>query len=243
MWQTIGGKCIYQSPTYEKVYQNFIYRWLTFDSVWVQTLINRRNPQKLGLSYIRQLTLAVKTNPAVTCLLGLGGAGVAHALAPYLGHFELLAVENNPGIIRIAKDYFFTEGLKNLRVIQQDARLFVKESPMTYQHLLVDLFNDHTFPPLCNSDEFFSDCRNLLKPNGVLALNLASMREQWSVFKRVREVFGRTTVSLPVIGTTNLIVLACNSASVNPLLDLLEKNYRIKKLSWDADWGCVAEVT
>ena len=85
MWKTFAGRCIYASPNGAKVYQNLRYRWLTLGSDAIQTLLHRYQPQHFGLNYVNQLTFAAKHTPGDSCLLGLGGAGVAHALAPYLG--------------------------------------------------------------------------------------------------------------------------------------------------------------
>ena len=242
MWKTLGGRCIYQAPNGAKVHQNYIYRWLTLNSDALQTLINRRSPQNPELGYIHQMAFAVRERPADCCLLGLGGAGVAHALMPYLKNSTLLVVENNPEVISIATDYFMSDRLKNLSIIKQDANLFVQQCNTRYQHLMVDLYESHAFPAHCSTPDFFLGCRNLLLHDGILALNLTNLQEQWSLFRQVREIFCQRTVSLPVKGSANMIVLACNSSSVAPLLDLLTKSQRLKELKWDARWGCIARI-
>lgn len=242
MWKTLGGKCIYQAPNGESVYQNYLYRWLTLNSDALQTLISRHSPEKPELGYIHQLAFAVREKPADCCLLGLGGAGVAHALMPYLSNSKILAVESNPAVINIATDYFMVDSLKNLSVLNQDANLFVQQCKTSYQHLMVDLYESHAFPAHCNTLEFFLHCRRLLLPDGILALNLTNVQEQWPLFEHVREIFCQRTVSLPVKGAANMIVLACNSTSVAPLLDLLTKSQRLKELKWDARWGCIARI-
>ena len=238
----MAGRLIYQSSTGAQVYQNVLYRWLTLSSKPIQTLINRRHPDKLELEYIHQLTFSVRTKPASCCLLGLGGAGVAHTLASTLGDLPIIAVENNADIIEIAKRYFMIDRLTNLSIIHQDASLFVKQCTTSYQHLMIDITDPNTFPSQCNTDDFFSNCRRILSPNGILAINLYNLNEQWSVFQRIRENFNLQTVSLPVKGTANMVVLACNSPSINPLLDLLNSSHCLKKLTWDMKWGCIAQL-
>ncbi len=242
MWKTIGGRCIYQSPSGSKVYQNVLYRWLTLDSEAIQTLINRWYPQRYELGYVHHLTLAVREQPADCCLLGLGGAGVAHSLAPYLRNIQLLAVESDADIIGIAKTYFMTARLDHMSVIHQDADVFVRQCNRRYQHVMIDLFDAHSFPTHCNTRDFFAHCYRLLLPGGILALNLANLHEQWPIFNQLRENFQQRTVSMPVKGSANMVILACNSPSIAPLLDLLKKSHHLKKLSWDARWGCIAEI-
>lgn len=242
LWKTIGGHCIHRSPSGACVYQNLFYRWLTFNSDALQSLIRRKHPEKPMFGYISPLTLAARTVPGETCLLGLGGAAVAHTLAPHLKTAGITAVDNNLDIIHIASSYFMTERLKNMAVIQDDANHFVKKCTHRYQHLMVDLYNADAFPTQCNTLDFFSNCRRLLRPNGIFALNIANLNEQWLLAQRVRDCFFKKTVSFPIKGSSNMVILACNSPSVEPLLALLKNSRRIKKLSWDARWGCIATM-
>lgn len=242
MWKTLGGKCIYESPTGAKVYQNVLYRWLTLNSPALQTLINRSSPKTIELGYIRQLSFAARIEPADCCLLGLGGGGVAHALAPYLRNSRLLIVEKNYDVIRIARQYFMMDRLNNVSIVNDNAREFVASSKKQYQHLMIDLYDAHDYPPECNTIEFFKHCHGLLLPNGVLAINLTNLNEQWSIFTWVRTIFFQHTVVLPVKGTSNMVIFASNSASIKPILNLLINSQFLKKLSWDSKWGCIAMI-
>jgi spermidine synthase len=241
-WKTFAGRCIHRDINHNiQVHQNLVYRWLTLDSDAIQTLIHRRHPERHSLEYIQALTLAARTNPAPACLLGLGGAGVAHALSPYLGNRRLDAVENNLGVIEACSRYFFTEHIKNLHIIHQDALVYIQNSTTRYQHLMIDLFNATSFPERCNHADFFGHCRRILLPDGVLAVNLANHHEQRPVLMHIRTHFEQCTVAIPIQGTQNLVILACKSASRKPLLNLLEKQ-GLKQLVWDAHWGCVASM-
>lgn len=241
MWKTLMGRCIHNGLNGAMVRQNLAYRWLTLGSDALQTLINRRHPERDGLQYIPALTMAAHTHPATSCLLGLGGAGVAHALAPYFHTARLDAVESNMDVIEIASNYFMTNQLKHLNIIHQDASLFVKTTQLNYQHVMVDLFNAHTFPEHCNTSDFFADCRRILLPEGILAVNLANMHEQWPIFLLIREHFQLCTLAIPVKGTANMVVLAYKGASVKPLLELCKHSFHKVNLAWDSKWGCIAE--
>jgi len=242
MWKTLAGRCIYQSPDDSKVYQNAFYRWLTLGSDALQTLINRRHPQRPGLSYIKPMMLAVENQPGDSCLLGLGGAGVAHALSAIPGTSQIVAVESNQDVINTAKEYFMIDQVKNMSVIHQDANLFVQQSSTHYQHVLVDLFDAYSFPTHCNNYNFFYHCRRLLSPGGVLAINLANSHEQKPILHFLHGVFNRCTITIPVKGTANIVILAYNADSITPLLNKLQQNTPLKKLTWDATWGCIARI-
>ncbi|MDF1684549.1 MAG: hypothetical protein P1U36_07795 [Legionellaceae bacterium] len=241
IWKAFAGRCIYHDSSHDihlQVHQNMLYRWLTLGSDAIQTLVNRRHPERPGLSYIPLLSLAARINPAPSCLLGLGGAGVAHALSPYLGTHRLDAIENNHHIINICSRYFLTQHINNLNIIHQDAFSYVQNTPARYQHLMVDLFTATSFPENCNHVDFFGHCRRRLLPGGVLAVNLANRHEQAHIFSHIRTHFEHCTVSIPVKGTQNIIILAYKNSLIQPLLNMLE-THSAKQLTWDAHWGYV----
>ena len=242
MWKTFGGHCLYQSPNDTIVHQNVLYRWLTLGSTAIQTLINRRDPQKPELGYIDQLGFAVRAQPGECCLLGLGGAGIAHALAPILGSTPLVAVESNAEIIEISATYFMSDRIKNMSIVHQDASIYVQQCTTQYQHLMVDLYEAHSFPKQCNTHNFFENCQRLLLPQGVLAVNLTNLDEQWPIFQLIRENFDQRTIALPVKRSSNMIILAYKNPSLAPLLDMVKDSHCLKKLSWDTRWGCIAQL-
>jgi spermidine synthase len=242
MWKTLWGHCIYQSSEKIRVFQNPFFRWLQFDSRALQTVLNRYFPHKPGLNYIKLLVLPVQLQPQNCCMLGLGGGGAAHALAPYLRDYQLTVVENNAEVIDIAKRFFMINKLANLQIIHQDAQEFVHECISQYQYVLVDLFTADIFPTACNSEEFFANCKRLLQPKGVLAVNLANRHEQWPILQLLKKQFLHSTIVLPVRGSVNIIVLAINNKSITPLVDLLQESKKLKRLAWDAKWGPIAEV-
>lgn len=237
-WQTYFGTRIHRSPNGVEIYQNLFFRWLTFGSSAIQTLNYRYQPAKANLAYVKFLTVAARFQIGKTCLLGLGGAGVAHVLAPYLLDESIDAVEKNAEVIELATKYFMIQEIKNLNVIHQDAAIYIQNTTTKYQHILVDLFNANSFPRHCNNLNFIESCQQSLLPNGVLAINVANLHEQESIFHYMRQQFKHCTVVLPVAKTTNVIILGYNGSSLNSFLTLLSHN--IKKLTWDTKWGCIA---
>lgn len=242
MWKTFARHCIYQSPTGIRVFQNPLFRWLQFESRAIQTLINRYFPHRPGLSYIKTLIFAVRLQPAQCCMLGLGGGGAAHALSPLLSPDKLLIVENNDEVIDIASRFFMINQLDNLSIVHQDANSFVYQCTHQFQHLLVDLFDANAFPSHCNNEAFFAQCKRLLKPEGILAVNLANRHEQWPLFQLIQQQFHLSTLALPVLDSPNMIILAQNSNSITPFLEFLKKNKHLRQLTWNNKWGNVAKI-
>ncbi|KTC67922.1 spermidine synthase [Legionella birminghamensis] len=240
MWKTFAGRCLYQSTSGVSVYDNFIFRWLSLGSPAIQSLINIRKPEKPGLNYISQLILPARLFPGASCLLGLGGAGAAHALSPALNHFPLTAVEISEEIIQVAKTYFLTDRLKNLHIINQDASTFIKNNGAPFKHILVDLFNAHRFPSNCYTPQFFIDCQNALSNNGYLSVNLANRNEQYPVFKWLKAHFELSTLVLPVRKSMNMIIIAAEKPALEILIEQLKARKIISALAWDLTWNRIA---
>lgn len=238
-WKTLIGTCIYKSTDGIKVYQNSIYRWLTFDNNIIQTLINRHFPANYSLRYIKAITFLHRKLPGPSCLLGLGGGGIAHAL----GHnTKLTAIEHNSNIVQIARDYFMSDTLKNLEIIKEDANLFLKNCQNKYQHLIIDIYDATSFPSSCVNQEFFYNCKRVLNHDGILAINLASFNDYMSVIKLINTEFGNNQICIPIAKTANMIVYVSKSSSSKYLLNLFEQSYEVKKLIWVDQFGYVAKI-
>ena len=241
MWKTYIGRCIYESPSGFQVWQNIGYRWLTFDDNVYQTLINRHYPGRGGLEYIEPLTRMVHAFPGDCCLLGLGGASVAHALFPALAHVLIDAVENNLEVINIATRYFKIARVQNLNIIHQNAEDFIQITASVYQHLLVDLYHSESYPAECNNEDFFAHCKARLLPEGIMAVNLINIHEKLELFQYIRHQFNHCTLLVPVKGTSNTIVFAFNMPNSHLFLEKIQSIRLMDKLFWDSVWGCVGQ--
>ncbi len=241
MWKTKFGRCIYQSPSGYKVYQNCFYRWLTLGSPALQTMISRRTPQKPILYYLPVLTLMARHYPGSACLLGLGGGGVPLMLSHNPAVPLLVAVDNSEEVIEIAKRFFNVDKLKNLHIIQENARDFLAQSKTQFSHLMVDLYDAHRFPSECNNELFFSHCKNNIADHGFLAVNLANWQEQWPLFQLVKKYFKHTLV-IPVQKSANMVIIASNESSKELFLQQIEKTGELKRILWTESWEFVGEM-
>lgn len=240
MWKTKLGRCIYESPSGFKVYQNLCYRWLTLGSNALQTVICRWRPSKPILYYLPALTLMARHTPAPTCLLGLGGAGVALMLSPETSSPPLVAVDNSDEVIDIAKRFFMISDLKNLTLVHENAADYVQKDNIIYSHLLIDLYNAHHFPPECANEHFFKSCAKIITDDGFLALNLAKSKEQWPIFQIVKQQFKQTLV-IPIKKSANMIIIASPHNDKELFIKKLEKTGELKRIIWVNSWGFVGD--
>lgn len=241
MWQTRFGRSIYTSPSGYKVYQNCRYRWLTLGSDALQTVINKRHPAKPVLYYLPALTLMARAMPGEVCMLGLGGAGVAHLLAGNQFTHTITAVESSSEVISIARDFFMTEQISTLQIIHQAAQDYLTQSTTRYPHLIIDLYGAHFFPERCANAAFFSDCAQHLATDGFMAVNLANLREQWPIVQLIKQQF-KNTLIIPVRHSANLVVLASLQQHKSEFIEQISACKQLKRISLVSDWGYVASM-
>lgn len=209
--------------------------------------MDKSHPEEPVLYYINPLIFLAKILPGNSCLLGLGGGAIAHALAPYLGDYPIIAVESSREIIDAAFEYFMLKRITQLEVICENANNFMTKITTSaislkqpFKHLIIDLFNDERFPPECFNESFFSNCQKCLQPDGFIAINVAKREEHRLIFNLLKQQFASAVLCIPVKKTSNIVFFAANSGSLNTLLDCFKKNKQLKRLTWDSVWGTVA---
>jgi len=240
-FKTFAGRTIYRSSSME-VQQNRWYRWLMFQNrTHIQTLIQRKHPHKAAMPYLYPFTLDLRTQPGPTCLLGLGGGGLLHMAAPCLQQHPITAVELSAEVITLGYQYFMLDTIPSLTILQQDAHTFINSDQSTYQHILIDIYSDTSFPENCAQQVFFQQCKQHLLPNGFLAINLVNVQQELPILERIKSVFHNATVCIPVPSSTNMIVLATQSKPA--LLAFITSHPKLSAFIWDPGFGYMAQFS
>lgn len=142
----------------------------------------------------------VDGNKRSVLLLGLGGGNIVRLYEKHLGSqfdFDITAVEIDPTVVQMAKQYFDLVQLET-RVIIDDARHFLRHDSKTYDIIIIDAYTHETqIPVMLATREFFQQVRGRMNPGGVLGINALAFRESRflpkflttlaSVFPDVRE--------------------------------------------------------
>ncbi len=171
-------------------------------------------------NYLMQLLpRAVKPDGKRCLVLGLG-AGLIPQWYEARG-VETVAVEIDPDIVGLARDYFGFQGEKNVRI--EDARTFLAHGETHYDYVILDVFNGDVTPAHLLTVEAFRSVRSRLSRDGVLAINYAgpfTERNQMtaSVLRTLGEVF-RTVEVYPTFdpakeSSGNMAILAYDSDPV-----------------------------
>lgn len=84
--------------------------------------------------------------PKSIMLLGLGGGSALFWLKKHYPQAALTAIEIDPVMIGIAKEYFKVDKIKNLEIINIDAVKFIKETKRKFSLILMDCYQGFETP-------------------------------------------------------------------------------------------------
>lgn len=142
-----------------------------------QSAMYMDDPQALALPYTRFYRLTGHFVPDMDRVLVLGGGGYSFPKFALAAHPELLldVVELDPGVTALAREHFGLRDDPRLRVLEEDARIFLNRNGERYDAILCDVFNtDHAVPFHLTTVETVRRLRASLTDNGVVLVNLLS---------------------------------------------------------------------
>jgi len=144
------------------------------------------------------------------------------------------AVEIDPDVIRVAKEYFRLEESGRLNVYNADGREFLRETNRTYDVIVLDAYKKDKVPFQLTTREFMQLASDRLDDDGVLLTNLISApsgpasKFYRAEYKTIDSVFG-TVYSFPTVGgavVQNVEVIATKSETRVSEETLLARNDR-----------------
>ena len=147
--------------------------------------------------------------------LGVGVGVVANAL--HMHQSKVDAVELDPVVAKYARDWF---GLKSQLVVGDAVSFVNNASEDEYDYVIHDVFTGGGISSALVSMEYWNAIRNVMKHDGVLAVNLVGATDNSTmglgvatVFWRLKHVFGHVRVfsdSFENEKTHNVVLFAAN---------------------------------
>jgi spermidine synthase len=108
-------------------------------------------------------------------ILGNAGGTTARAMGVYYPDAKIDGVELDPAVSDVGFEYFGMGDNPNLTVHDADARPFLRRTDERYDLIVVDAYHQPYVPFYLATREFFRLARERLAPDGILALNVASV--------------------------------------------------------------------
>lgn len=177
-----------------------------------QTVAKADDPTFLALPYSRTalLALGLAPEPRRILVLGLGGGTLPRFLNRYYPDAVIDAVDIDPDVVQVAKEYFGFRESRTLRAHVADGRRFVEEAREPYDLIFLDAFGTRSVPQHLTTVEFLQAVRRAVKPEGVIVGNVWSGEYNPLYAPMVRtyyEVFDTVKV-VPVPGAGNRMIFA-----------------------------------
>jgi len=193
------------------------------DTPWVQGAMRIRQPRKLELEYIQRMMAWLLLKPVEDwdegsiVQLGLGAAALTRYSHSVL-RWSTRAVELNPQVVAACRQWFHLPADdERLQVKVADARVWVTESAnhQSADALQIDLYDHEAAGPVLDDEDFYRDCHAVLRPGGVMAVNLFGRSSKFMASaRRIEAIFGVGQVwKLSPTKEGNTIVLAGREVS------------------------------
>lgn len=140
----------------------------------MQSGVFTNGDRDLVFAYTQTMADVVDQAPRKERVLMLGGGVYTLPEHIALRHpdSQVDVVEIDPELERIAKEHFGYTAPANVRSIADDARAYVQRTTQKYDVILIDIFNEQTTPFNVSTREFAAALKNILQPDGVVAVNI-----------------------------------------------------------------------
>lgn len=195
-------------------------RYLHFGSDWVQGAMRIARPWSLELEYTREMLAGLLFKPEGwprnALLVGLGAGSLARFLYRYLPDCRITAVEINPQVEFIARQYFkLPDDPRRLDVVIGCGADYMLAGERHFDYILVDGFDNAARSGALATEPFFQACRARLADGGLLAVNLLTgERDHVATQRSLLQVFGEQLHFLPPCDSGNQVALAAADAAL-----------------------------
>jgi spermidine synthase len=188
------------------------------DTPWVQGAMRIRQPRKLELEYIQRMMAWLLLRPVedwdegAIVQLGLGAAALTRFSHSVL-RWSTRAIELNPQVVAACRQWFHLPADdERLQVKVADARAWVAEASnlQCADVLQIDLYDHEAAGPVLDDEGFYRDCCSVLRPGGLMVVNLFGRSSAFMASaRRIEAAFGTGQVwKLSPTKEGNTIVMA-----------------------------------
>jgi spermidine synthase len=177
-----------------------------------QSISKPGQPEYLGFAYTKVAFagLALVENPRRMLVVGVGGGTMPMFLHKHYPEAAIDAVDIDPDVVQVARDYFGFREDARLKAHVGDGRAFIENAREPYDVIFLDAFGTRNVPPHLTTVEFMRAVKRAAGSRAIVVWNIwgrganplydAMVRTYLEVFEGV--------YMLDVPGTSNKILLA-----------------------------------
>lgn len=178
-----------------------------------QSVVKPGDPDHLVLQYTRSafVGLALAEPPRRMLVIGVGGGTLPMFLRKHYPEAAIDAVDIDPQVIDVAKNFLDFREDATLRAHAADGRAFIEAAREPYDVIFLDAFSSSELPAHLTTQEFLRAVRRALSPRGVVVGNIwdrYANRLFDSMIRTYQEVFDDLyMLSVPAAGNKILLAL------------------------------------
>lgn len=213
-----------------------------FPTIQSRTMLTR--PERLVLDYTRTMMgfLLFQPKPDFIGMIGLGGGSLAKYCHSKLPGTDFTAIELSPEVIALRKEFGVPDDSARFRVVCADGADYIRSRSESFDVLLVDGFDRNGQPEQLCSLGFYDNCRDSLRPGGILVINLCSDDPACASYvSRVHTAFSGRVLAIDADEGENKIVFACKEATFPPSFALLTERLRALESAHPVDLDLTAQ--
>lgn len=224
-----------------------------------QACYDTKDPKRAVFEYVQGTLLgyAINPEPRRILIIGLGGgtlSSIMHEISPQA---EIINVEIDPAVVKLARKYFNYVENKKVKTVVQDGRVYIKRALLKQQKfdwIVLDAFNGDYIPEHLMTREFLQEVKTLLTEDGILSANTFSRSKLYhfesatyqNVFKQL-QVFRAPTKGNRVIFAKKHTPFTTFPAPNQKLVEQLNKykidTYKIwRRITDKIDWDKKSEI-
>ena len=143
-------------------------------------------------------------------VLGLGGGTIIPLLTKKWPQAQITAVEIDPIMIKLAKQYFELDHYPQVKPIEADAFNFIKNLKEQYDLVIVDLFCGNSISATLYSPKFIRDLKKITKPTGFLLINHLFFGEYKIAAEKLITTIDKEFKTINLIRNLSNIFLLCS---------------------------------
>lgn len=137
-------------------------------------------------------------------ILGLGGGSVVKVINKHYPQAKILAIEIDPIMIKLGREYLNLSKYQNLEIKIDDAFQLVKSlRAKQFDLILVDLYLGKEVPEKIGDDRFLKNVKRILSKKGIVIFNRLRGRKRQNdldlFFEQLKKIFKSVKVVKPLV--------------------------------------------
>lgn len=204
---------------------------LYFNAFHVQSEMDILAPFKLALGYTQAMmgVLLLHDQPRDILIIGLGGGSLSKFCFQHFPAATVTTVEINPDVIALRDQFCIPADNERFRIVQADGAEYLQNKSGIADLIFLDAYDEFGIPAVLTTPSFYRNCRNALRPEGVLISNFnCNDLDLEQYMARLAEAFHGKVMEADAATSYNQIMFALKDAKLFSRQILKEKAEQLR---------------